>query len=258
MLPRMKSLRWLALLTAIVWSTPAGADDALLSARTLLSAWHEDPARIDRARALLATAAVANPLPGILMDLSHTWFLTGEFRASTADERVTAYERGSEWARQAIAAAPGSDRAHFLLAINTGRLAEMKGVMRALPLVAKIREESSTVLRLNPDSVDGLVLAAGLASELPPLVGGDRAKAEALFKRALTLDPHQSGARLELARFYIAGRRWADAERELHAVLDEREPTDRPRWTIFERQRAQALLAELRERGRLTGAGQAP
>jgi hypothetical protein len=245
----MKSLRWLALLTAIVTSSPVWADDTGLAAHGLLAAWHEDPARIDRARSLLETAAVANPRPGTLVELSRAWFLTGEFRARTDAERVTAYERGSQWARQAVDAAPGSERAHFMLAINTGRLAELRGVMRALPLVARIREESDTVLRLNPTSVDGLVLAGSLASEMPPLMGGDRAKAEVLLKR---------GARLELARLYITTRRWHDAERELQAVVDEREPTDRPRWTIFERARAQALLAELQERGRTTGSAQSP
>ena len=186
-------------------------------------------------------------------------FLTGEFRARSDAERVTAYERGSEWARRGIGAAPRSERAHFLLAINSGRLAEMEGVMRALPLVRKIREESATVLRLNPTSVDGLILAASLAAEMPAIMGGDHAKAEALFKRALEVDPHQTGGRLELARLYIATRRWPQAQRELQGVVTEPAPTDFPRWTVSERPRAQRLLSELHERGRITGgASQAP
>ena len=253
----MTRLRWLALLIVIAAWPPAWADDAGLEARALLSAWHEEPARIDRARALLNTAAVANPQPGTLVELSRAWFLTGEFRGGTDAERIAAYERGADWARRAIETAPGSDRAHFLLAINTGRLAEMRGAMRALPLVSKIREESDTVLRLNPASVDGLILAASLASEMPAFMGGDRTKAETLLRRALSLDPHQSSARLELARLYIGAKRWSDAERELQGVVEEREPTDRPRWTFLERPRALALLDEVRERGRASGS-QAP
>src|SRR5436190_15361709 len=159
----------LPLVTALVALMPAEGEDAAAAARALLVAWHEDPARIDRARALLETAAAADAVPETLVALSDVWFLTGEFRARSDAERVSAYERGSEWARRGIVAAPRSERAHFSLAINTGRLAEMKGVMRAVPLVRRIREESETVLRLNPASVDGLILAAGLAAELPAI-----------------------------------------------------------------------------------------
>jgi len=131
--------------------------------------------------------------------------------------------------------------------------------MRALPLVIKIREESETVLRLSPGYVDGLILAASLAAEMPAFMGGDRAKAEGLFRRALDLDPHHSGGRLELARLYIATRRWHEAQRELQGVVNEPAPTDLPRWTISDRRRAQGLLNELRERGRtIGGTPQAP
>ena len=247
----------LLLLAAFAASMPVTAD--VPDVPKLLAAWHQDPARIDRARTLLEASAAATTAPETLVELSYIWFLTGEFRARTDAERVAAYERGSDWARRAIAAAPGNERAHFLLAINYGRLAEMKGVMRALALVTKIREESETVLRLNPASVNGLILAAGLAAGLPAFMGGDRKKAEVLFKRALELDPHQSGGRLELARLYIATRRWHDAQHELQGVVDDAAPTDFSRWTVSERPSAQRLLNELRERGQgIGGAPQAP
>jgi predicted Zn-dependent protease len=86
-------------------------------------------------------------------------------------------------------------------------------------------------------------------------MGGDRTKAEALFKRALEVDPHQTGGRLELARLYIASKRWRDAQRELQRIVEEPAPTDVPRWTVSEVPRARALLAELADRGRVTGAG---
>jgi hypothetical protein len=102
--------------------------------------------------------------------------------------------------------------------------------------------------------VEGLIVAAGLAAEMPRLMGGDRARAEALFRRALEVDPHHTGGRLELARLYLATRRWRDAERELQGVMQEPAPTDRPRWTLSDAPRARALLAELHRRGDLPGA----
>ena len=252
MLPRAALL--LTLLAALAVSTPVGAEDAVPAARALLVAWHEDPVRIDRARSLLETAVATDAAPETLVELSRVWFLTGDFRARSEGERVAAYERGSLAARRAIAAAPRNERAHLWLAINSGRTAEVRGVMHAITLVNTIREESETVLKLNPSNVDGLILAAALAAEMPGFLGGDRVKAETLFKRALEVDPHQTGGRLELARFYIAGKRWLDAQRELQRVLDEPAPTDVPRWTVSERPRARAILAELRDQGLVTGA----
>jgi tetratricopeptide (TPR) repeat protein len=251
---RVRAAALLVLMTAVA-AAPAGAQDALPAVRTLLAAWHEDPARIDRARALLETAAASNPAPDTLVELSRVWFLIGEFRARSDAERVAAYERGTELARRAVAAAPRDDRAHLLVAINNGRLAEIKGIMRAVTLVGTIREESETVRRLNPTNVDGLILAASMAAEMPGFMGGDRTKAEALFKRALEVDPHQTGGRLELARLYIASKRWRDAQRELQRIVEEPAPTDVPRWTVSEVPRARALLTELADRGRVTGAG---
>ena len=228
------------------------AQDAAAEARALLAAWHEEPARIDRARTLLEAAAQGAAAPAeVLIELSRVWFLTGDFRARTDVDRSAAYGAGASVARRAIAVAPRDDRAHLLLAINTGRAAEVQGVMRALPMVNTVREASDTVLRLNPANAEGLVLAGALAAEMPAFMGGDRVKAEALFKRALEVDPRLTGGRLELARLYIATRRYRDAERELRAVLGETAPTNRPRWTVSERPRARTLLADLQERGRI-------
>jgi tetratricopeptide (TPR) repeat protein len=244
----------LVMLAALVASPVTAAEEALTAAQTLLVAWHEDPARIDRARGLLEIAVTTDPTSDTLTELSRVWFLTGDFRARSEAERVVAYERGAETAKRAITAAPRNDRAHLWLAINSGRIAEIKGVGRALALVGTIREESDTVLKLNPSNVEGLVLAGGLAAQMPVFMGGDRGRAETLFKRALELDPHLTGGRIELARLYIATKRWLDAQHELQSVVDEPAATDLPGWTASDRPRAKALLTELRDRGRIPGA----
>ena len=234
-------------------ATGAAPGDAVEAARALLAAWHEDPARIDHARARLEAASGVEATAETLVELSRAWFLTGDFRAHADGERVAAYERGASAARRAIAADPRDDRARLWAAINTGRLAELRGVVRAVALVSTLREESEMVLRLNPSSVDGLILAGGLAAAVPGFMGGDRTRAERLFKRALSADPRQTGGRLELARLYVATRRWSDAWRELQRIVDERAPTDLPRWTMSDLPSARAMLAELSQRGRVSG-----
>ncbi|MGH7317400.1 MAG: tetratricopeptide repeat protein, partial [Candidatus Rokuibacteriota bacterium] len=78
------------------------------------------------------------------------------------------------------------------------------------------------------------------------VLGGDRKEAEQHFKTAQRLDPKLTGARLELAQLYIDMGRYAEARQELQAVLAERAPTDRPRWTLKEAPRARQLLESIR------------
>jgi tetratricopeptide (TPR) repeat protein len=250
--------RALALAVLLILAPVAAAEEAVPAARALLVAWHEDPARLDKVRGMLEAAVAARPEPEALVELARVWFLVGDFRANGEAERVAAYERGSAAARRAVTAQPWSEQAHLWYAINTGRLAELRGVMRAAALLSTIREESEIVLKLNPSSVDGLILAAGLAAEVPGFMGGDRGRAETLFKRALDADPHRTGGRLELARLYMNTRRWQDAHRELRQIVDEQKPSDLPRWTLHDRPRARALLAELYQRGRVPAPSESP
>ena len=125
-----------------------------------------------------------------------------------------------------------------MLAINTGRTAEIKGVMRALALVGTIREESDTVLKLNPSNVEGLVLAGGLAADLPALMGGDKTRPRRSSSGRWRSIRARPAARIELARLYIATKRWPDAQRELQGIVDEPAARNMPRWTMSDRPRA--------------------
>ena len=250
--------RWLALLpTLLLAATLAAAQDPVESARALLASWHEDQARIDRARTLLESAAAASPAPETLVELARAWFLTGDVRARSEAAKLAAYEQGRETARRAVAAAPGNDMAHLWLALNTGRYAEMRGFSTGLKMLPSIREASDTALRLNPKNVDAIILAGGILANVPRLMGGDRAKAEAQFKRALELDPHKTSARIELADLYMDTKRWAEARQELQRIVSETAPTDLPRWTVTEVPQARRLLVEIANR-EPRPAGQSP
>lgn len=238
-------------------ATLAAAQDPVGDARALLASWHEDRVRIDRARTLLESAAAANPAPETLVELARAWFLTGDVRARSEAEKLAAYEKGREAARRAVAAAPGNDMAHLWLALNTGRYAETRGFSTGLKMLPSIREASDAALRLNPKNVDALILAGGILANVPRLMGGDRVKAEAHFKRALELDPHKTSARVELADLYMDARRWADARQQLQSIVNETAPTDVPRWTVTELPQARRLLIEVGNR-EPRPAGQSP
>jgi tetratricopeptide (TPR) repeat protein len=223
----------------------AMAQSAVETARALFVDYHEDLERLDRARDALEAAAERAPSADILTALARAWFLLGEFQARNDRERLAAYERGREAGRRAVAAAPRSEQAHVWYALNSARWAGTRGIMRAVSVLPTLREEAATILALNPASVEGHTLAGGLAAELPAMLGGDRSRAEEHFRKALEADPRRTGTRVELARLYIATRRYADAERELQRVLEEPAPSDRAYWTLSDRPRARALLAAL-------------
>jgi len=221
---------------------------ALETARALFARYHEDLRDLDRARDLLQAAPERDADANLLAALARAWFLIGEFRARDDAERVAAYERGREAGRRAVALAPRSEAAHVWHVLNSARAAETRGFVRAAGALPAIREEAQTILSLNPASVEGNSLAGGLAAELPRMLGGDRTRAEAHFQKALEADPRSTGVRVELARLYIATRRWRDAQRELLRVLDEPAPSDRPYWTLRDMPRARTLLDSIAAR----------
>src|SRR2546428_12144383 len=94
------------LLFVVALARPATAQPPLEAARGLLAAWHDDPARIDRARVLLEAEAAADPSADTLIELSRAWFLTGDFRARPAPDRLAAHEQGGPAGPRATATAP--------------------------------------------------------------------------------------------------------------------------------------------------------
>lgn len=240
---------WLALAVLAAGLAGAGpAQPAVETARAWLRQYHEDPARIDRARDLLEqVVAGEGAIDAVAFTaLARAWYLVGEHRAGTPEARLTAYERGREAGRRAVALAPDDAEAHLWYAVNLGSWAQAKGLLRSLLTVRELRAEVDTVLRLDPHSIEAHIMSGSLYRELPRLLGGDRDRAERHFLTARALDPHLTGVRIELALLYIEWGRDDEARRQLAGVLEETRPTDRARWLTREVPRARALLDSMR------------
>ena len=237
----------LAALALALMPGPAArsAESPVDTARALLASYQEDGTRLERARDLLTSAAQQDPRASTLTLLAKAWFLLGDVHARTDDERIDAYGRGRDAGQRAVDAAPQSAEAHLWYAINLGRWAETKGVLRSAMALSTVREEVELVLRLDPRSVEGETLAGSLAAALPGFLGGSARRAEEHFRRALAIDPHRAGVRVELAQLYIGAKRYADARRELETALAEPAPSDLPYWTVRMLPQARALLASI-------------
>jgi tetratricopeptide (TPR) repeat protein len=218
------------------------------AARALVARYHEDRAGLDRARDLLDAALAKDRQVGTMVMLSYVQFLVGDVRAVTPEDKLAAYDRGREIGRRAVELAPKSHDAHLWYAINTARWGETQGVLRSLFLLPTIREELTILLGLDPRSVRAHTLAGNVLLEVPGFAGGDRAKAEEHFKKALEVDPRFTNARVDLARVYIADARYADARRELQRVVAETKPTVVADWTVKDAPRARKLLESIKDR----------
>ena len=235
---------------ALVLTTASAvrAQSPIEAARALVARYHEDVARLDRARDLLEAALAKDRQVDAMAMLSYVQFLIGDVRAATPEDKLAAYDRGREIGRRAVELAPRSHDAHLWYAINTARWGETKGVLRSLFLLPTIREELTILLELDPRSVRAHILAGNVLLEVPGFAGGDRAKAEEHFKKALEFDPRFTNARVDLARVYIADARYADARRELQKVVAETKPTVVADWTVKDAPRARKLLESIKDR----------
>ena len=243
---RVRSLALVAVILAV--ASPAGAQTPVEAARALVARYHEDPAALDRARDLLDAALAKDRKVETMAMLSYVEFLIGDVRATTVEAKLAAYDRGREIGQRAAELAPKSHDAHLWYAINTARWGETKGVLRSLFLLPTIRRELDTLLELDPRSVRAHILAGNVLLEVPGFAGGDRAKAEEHFKKALEIDPRFTNARVDLARVYIADARYADARRELQRVVDETSPSVIADWTVKDAPRARKLLESIKDR----------
>ena len=228
--------------------TAAGAATPAETARTMLREYQDDPGRIDRARDLLEAHVARGGAADLatLMALARAWFLFAEERAKSEDDKIAAYGKARDYAKRAVELAPKDVDAHLWYAITLGSWSQAKGLLRSALALRELRKEVETVLRLDPDNIEAHIMAGSIARELPVMLGGDRQEAERHFKTAQRLDPRLTGVRLELAQLYVNVGRYAEAQRELEALLAERAPTDKPRWTTKEAPRARKMLESIR------------
>jgi tetratricopeptide (TPR) repeat protein len=238
------SLALLALLVLTPLTTTA--QTPVEAARALVARYHEDPTTIDRARDLLEATLARDRQPDTMVMLSYVYFLIGDVRATSADEKLAAYDKGREIGKRAVELAPKNPEAHVWYGINTGRWGQSKGIMRSLFLLPTVREEIDATLALDPRNLRALALSGNVFLEVPRIAGGDRDKAEVQFRRALEIDPHFTVARVDLARVLIATGRQADARRELQRVIAERQPNNIADWTVKDLPRARELLESIK------------
>jgi hypothetical protein len=114
-----------AALLVILCASGAGAQSPLAAElRAFYPRYHERPERLDEIRRGLEEALKTDPHVDNLSALAQVCFTWGDIRATSRDQKLAAYERGRQVARQALEATPRHVAAHFWYATNTARLAQ--------------------------------------------------------------------------------------------------------------------------------------
>jgi tetratricopeptide (TPR) repeat protein len=235
------------LLLAVGVASAASAPSPLVAELNHFSVrYHEDPPRLDKLREGLERAAASDPHVENLLAVALISYMWGDVRARTRDEKLTAYDHGRQAARRAIETEPRNVAAHFWLATNTARWGQTNGVVRSLSLLPEVQREIRTVLDIDPHFTPVYALAGNVYYEVPGLLGGDLAKAEAMFRTGLAQDPHYTLMRVGLGKTLIKRGRRDEARRELTAVLEERAPRNPADWTLKDAPEARKLLETLR------------
>ena len=241
-------MKLLALALVLVAAVAAADPELIARVEPAATRYHEDPKALDRLYQDLTRAAEAEPRIDVLMALARIAFVWGDVRATSAEQKLDAYDRGRQAARRAVELDPRSAAAHFWYATNTARWGQVKGVVRSLFLLPEVQRGIDTVLALDPMFTAVYALAGNVYAEVPGLLGGDLAKAEAMFRKGLELDPHFTAMRVGLAKTLVRRGRAPEARRELERVLADAAPTNLANFTVQDAPEARKLLESIRER----------
>jgi hypothetical protein len=163
-------------------------------------------------------------------------------------ERKSLLEQGIAYGRTAVAIEPNRPEGHFWIAANMGSLAESFGLRQGLKYKGEIRDELTTVLRLDPAFQHGSADRAlgRWYYKVPGLFGGSNAKSEEHLRKSLTYGAGSTTSLYFLAETLVAERKYQEARDVLQQLKDT--PGD-PDWAPEDREfkaKGQQLLATMK------------
>lgn len=151
---------------------------------------------------------------------------------SSKKEKLALIEKGIALAQQAIALDPKCVEAHFWLGGIYGTYGETKGIMKSLAMVKPIREEMSTIIRLNDRYQGGAgYRVSGIVDyKVPSFVGGNKKRALEQLNKALAIDPTNAFNLYYMAEFLSSngGKQQAKEHLKTLQTLTTSEDVDGP------------------------------
>lgn len=178
-------------------------------------------------------------LASIYLDLGYGFYVDRE-------KKLSAFQEGARWAKQALEQQASSAEAHFLYAGNLGQAVQLQGVFAAALALSDLRFHVNRALELDESHAPAHHILGRMYEELPWFLGGDTQMAGRYLKKAIALDAYYVPARLDLGRWYLSHGRVEEAAKEFLGVLNTPPLKKRWIWERIHRPKAQRLLQQMR------------
>lgn len=186
--------------------------------------------------------------PRLLVILSSLYLDLGNDLYTDPEKRLSVYEEGTRLAQRTLELQEDNAEAHFLYAAHLGETADLRGIAASLLSLEEMRTHIRRALDLQKDHVPALHMAGMMLEKLPRFMGGNPDAALEYIKRAVTIDPTYTEARLNLAKMYLKRNKVASAIPELQGILKIDSPRDSYAWSHQHCPEAQRLLDSLQEK----------
>ena len=219
-------------------------------ARSVLIKYHTDSQNIDRSIEIIEAVLKEQPdNVEALNFLSRVWLTYGYAKARTKEDLILAFSNGVEVSQRALQLAPDNADAHFFYVANLASLGDAKGMFSSLFMLPEIRRELDLILELDPNHAYALGMNGALYLFLPGILGGDIEISEIYMRRALSINPHMSSAKLYLAMNLRKQKRYDEAIEVLLDLVRDKEPSFYPDWYL-NRKYALFMISQIREESR--------
>lgn len=137
-------------------------------------------------------------------------------------EKKSVFSQGVYYAKRAVEAGPEKPDGYYWLAVNNGKVGEVRGVLKSLSLVKPIKKAINKVIEMDrsyqgggPDRVLGRVYF-----KLPGFAGGSKDKSLEHLLKSKEYGPEDALTRLYLADTLLAKKRKDEARAELEYILN--------------------------------------
>lgn len=169
-----------------------------------------------------------------------------------AKDREPAFAELARQAARSVAAEPQAAELHVWHGIVLSTWAGAKGGLGALDLVKQAKAELERAIEIDGGALDGSAYTSlgSLYYQVPgwPLGFGDDGKAEALLKKALSLNPDGIDPNYFYGDFLLRHRRYAEARAALEKALAAPDRPGRASADAGRRAEARELLDRVRQK----------